>query len=249
MAQTLRLTAPTNLAEISCLDNALQLLHRRPGLGDLDPESTLWEEKAELLQELIGKGRAFHKLHAGHDKALIPEAWGTDVLEARRALLDVGNQWWRFVTPRFWRARSFVRALCKKDAPTTHQDRLAILDAISEARALAADLDAEATLLEEVLRSSWKRKRTQWKFVASSGEWCLRAHSDISNRSVPEDFLNALAADTSKATLAEHRDQLQELHASFADHLQPACESAAAPVEDRRDAGGARHDRERRTRH
>jgi len=165
VAQTLGLTAPTDLAEISCLDNALQLLHRRPGLGDLDPESTLWEEKAELLQELIGKGRAFHKLHAEHDKALIPEAWGADVLEARRALLDVGNQWWRFVTPRFWRARSFVRALCKKDAPTTHQNRLAILDAISEARALAADLDAEATLLEEVLRSSWKRKRTQWKFV------------------------------------------------------------------------------------
>lgn len=174
-----------------------------PNLSGINVTSPDWRVRRNDIRKLCEAGHTYATVHAQFDAVLVPAAWTQDVFETRGELQSLGGKWWRFLSGRYRRAVARLAGLCKSDLPKAYDDRLAILDAILEAKNAKEAMSHLESLAVALFGSRWQGNASEWKDLGIVSGWMAAVHADIEARKVPIAFIGALAKGIDRKALDE----------------------------------------------
>lgn len=181
-----------------------------------------WQSRRSEVRELIEAGTALARLRDRFGAVLLPESWETDVLAIRQTLNAQGRHWWRWARPAYRRTVAQLAGLCKSEPPATLSDRLALLDAILDARRLREVIRQHEDLGTRLFGHRWRGDRSDWPALAEMAQGMYRLHLDVAEGRLPRGVLDQ-SADASlptglealaravEASLAAHRESFHRV--------------------------------------
>ena len=201
LAQAINVPEPADRAGASALLRATRRVAKSgPALG-VDVASPDWLALRAEVQELLDAGHGLAALHQKYDAALLPDAWRADLDDARRVLNVEGRHWWRFLSGPYREAVRRVDGLARGTPPKTLDERLALADAVLDARRLRETVRAHEPLAARLFASRWQGERSSWEALSGLAKWAARLHHDVRARTLPEGVVGYLASRPSLASL------------------------------------------------
>ncbi|QDV34542.1 DUF3320 domain-containing protein [Tautonia plasticadhaerens] len=227
LAESLGVPAPIDLAGAEAMAEAVRPL---PGGGipvDLPLDDPAWDDRGRDLDDLLAAGSAFASLHASYDPVLLPEAWDRDLVDTREAFNTVGRRWWsRWASARHRRAVFRLGTLCRVEPPKAPIDRLALIDAVMEARRHRAAIVEHSCTAARLFGSRWRKEESDFAELAEVARFARRVRDDVRSGRLPVGAIESLddddvirrslpLADRLRGAIEAHRAALRAL-ADFA---------------------------------
>jgi len=181
-----------------------------------------WFTRRDDIERLVESGTTLAEFHERFDDALLPEAWGQDLREARNDLNTYGRSWWCWLSGRYRRANRQVASLCRRTPPKSLDAKLELADTVIAAARLREDLERLHPLGSQLFGSRWQGERSKWSALAPQTKAIIQLHTDIHSKRLPPGLLEFLARqpDFSEVTplieavkrgLSTHVDVIQRL--------------------------------------
>ena len=92
LADSLPLSHPETAADVETLLDTARLIDGAPDLGGLTLAAPQWQTHAAEIKELLDKGFQWQQVRASFDADFLPEAWDTDLRQARQVLNTTATQ-------------------------------------------------------------------------------------------------------------------------------------------------------------
>jgi hypothetical protein len=166
-----------------------------PGLRGVRLASGQWEARREELGDLLSAGSGLARLHGRHDRALRPEAWDRDLIQTRETLAAKGQQWWRWVSPKYWRARREAGGIARGRLRWLGGTSIDLVEAVLEAQRRQSVIRQHEPLGQQVFGSRWHGEVSGWEGLSRLTAWVQELYQDIGARKVPEGIVDFLADD------------------------------------------------------
>lgn len=203
---------PENREAVMALAAAMEMAAARPNLSGMHVAQEGWADAEPALTALVAAGEQLAALHQQFSESLLPEAWNADMLSIRAALLAHGSKWYRFLIGDYKQAVKQLAAYCTGKLPDSVAARLALAEAVLEARRLEQTLAAGAELATRYWGSAWKGNRSDWQQLAAATRYRCEAERSVQTGALPPAFIHYISRQLPAAEAsAAHRTLLQHL--------------------------------------
>ena len=209
LADSLPLSHPETAADVETLLDTARLIDGALDLGGLTLAAPQWQTHAAQIEELLDKGFQCQQVRASFDADFLPEAWDTDLRQARQVLNTTGRSFFgRLFSSSYRQARAQLASVLRGQIPKAKDidRRIRLIDATIKEQQLRAEINGNYGHLVLALGHRWNGHDTDWNNLAPSVHWWL----DHARRVSPE-VVGVLQsrADTGNALpLAEAIDEI-----------------------------------------
>lgn len=202
--------------DIAPLADHLSVAATAPDLNGMNLEEQAWFTKAADITELITAGRELEELYRTYKDTFVAEAWSQDILELRRNIVTYGNQWYRGLVGSYRKSRQQLAALLKITLPSEANEKLKLVDAISDARRLESQLQQYDAFAAALFGRRWLKQRSDWHLLQNAADYLAKHHEPAliaylkkhRPAKVAADLLTAL--NNAVASVNEHNLQASE---------------------------------------
>ena len=224
LAQHLNVPVPDTYEVIESLICAARRALDAPNLVGVNVQSTEWQTHRNGLEIGLSAGERLSELHSEHDRILIPEAWGQNVLGIRQMLAAYGSKWWNFLSTKYRRVCNELTGLCTQPLPKAQEARLRIVDAILEAQRELPHLEKMQELGQRLFGTHWQGESSNWPQLQEIVEYLSALHESVANGELPEALVEYLAANPVLETLRTLISTVEEHQTSHPHLLQTVIE-------------------------
>jgi hypothetical protein len=161
-------TVPNNDTEVPALEALLTKAAEAPDLHALKVTDPVWQTKAEDIKELLVTGEELEGLYRNYKDTFIAEAWSQDILEIRRNIVTYGDKWYRNLNGSYRKSKQQLAALLKVTLPNEANEKLKLVDVISEARRLENLLLQYDVFAIGLFGSRWLKQRSDWRSLQAA---------------------------------------------------------------------------------
>ena len=225
------LVLPNPEAEDEGLHDAQRSVHMAERVAEaseliaVNHRNSAWVTQSSALKELAKQALQYSELRASYDSLLIPEAWETDVLSIRQALIAYGEKWWRFASGDWRRAMTALRGLCRTDPPKQVKNCLKLVDGILEAGRLRRTIAESRDLTAALFPETTLRDRPQpYRDFARATTWFAGLHAEKEAGKVDERIHDMLDHRPVKTEVKRQVKACREAMKRFQDTLDKASE-------------------------
>ncbi|MDN5286577.1 MAG: helicase [Mucilaginibacter sp.] len=208
---------PVNETELPALEDVLAKAAEAPDLSALKVSDPIWQTKAEDIKELLSTGEELEGLYRNYKDTFVAEAWSQEVLEIRRNIVTYGDKWYRNLNGGYRKSKQQLAALLKVTLPPEANEKLKLVDAISEARRLEHSLQQYDSFAITLFGNRWLKQRSDWRSLHAAAAYLAEIKNPVliaylnklEPTSIAANYLTALKGEVKM--LNEQRDQA--LHA------------------------------------
>lgn len=191
---------PANDAGVPRLEALLAKAAEAPDLSGLSISDSIWQTKAEDIKELLTTGEELESLYRTYKDTFVAEAWSQDILEIRRNIVTYGDTWHKSLHGSYRKSKQQLAALLKITLPDSADEKLRLVDAISEARRLESSLQQYDVFAQNLFGNRWLKQRSDWKSLQAAAAYLsnikdpvlLAYLSKLEPKSVAAGYLNVL---------------------------------------------------------
>lgn len=162
ISATTGMPVPLNNDGIPGVCAFLEKASEAPDLDGLKTDDHAWQAKAGDIKEILAAGEELEQLYKNYKDTFIHEAWAQDILEIRQNIVAYGDKWYRNLNSGYRKSKQQLGALLKVTLPADTNEKLRLLDAISEARRLEGMLRQYDQFAAGVFGSRWLQQGTNW---------------------------------------------------------------------------------------
>ena len=174
LADRLPLVRAENAAAVKSLLEAARLVDGAPDLSGLVLAAPQWLTYPGQIKELLEQGLRWRRVHSEYDDFFLPEAWDTDLSQARAVLNTTGRSvLGRLLSPKCRQARRALAGVLRGEFPRDVNRQIELIDAISEERQLRSDINGSYPEAALALGRRWAGLTTDWDALAPSVRWWL----------------------------------------------------------------------------
>ncbi|WP_214073033.1 DUF3320 domain-containing protein [Mucilaginibacter sp. dw_454] len=162
---------PANDGELPALESLLSKAAQAPDLKELKITDSIWQTKAEDIKELLSTGEELENLYRTYKDTFVAEAWSQDILEIRQNIVTYGNSWHKSFHGGYRKSIQQLAALLKVTLPDAANEKLKLVDAISEARRLERSLQQYDTFAQSLFGNRWMKQRSDWQSLHAAATY------------------------------------------------------------------------------
>ena len=171
LAAALRLPSPRGQSERAALIRAAQRAMQAPDLEGITVDSDKWLTRETELETLINAGLKLVRIHVEFDPALMPDAWGQDLVGMKQILVSRGNRWWRWLFGDYRRAQERLSSLLRAPRPSGLERRIQLIHTVTESQEHRASIKQHQSLGEELFGPHWKAEASDWETLSRLTDW------------------------------------------------------------------------------
>jgi very-short-patch-repair endonuclease len=173
--------------------------------------SDVWTESLPEITKLVETGSKLAAVRSSLASKVAPVAWTTDVSAARVAIAAHGRSWFRIFNGSYRAGMSTLKGILSGPPPGSYEDRLALLDALIEARQAAAAEAIEADALHRrvgaaAFGNSWAGPDSDWSLLQGFLKWNAEV-TPGPDKTSPREALTRLADRKVTSRAAEQAEQ------------------------------------------
>ncbi|MGH7871510.1 MAG: DUF3320 domain-containing protein [Candidatus Binatia bacterium] len=158
----------------SCIETLRRMAAHVAASPALDPEAlrhSIWTAGLKGLRIIVDHGRVFGELHKKVGDRVSDSAYETDLSASRTAIAANGKSLFRFLKSDFRRAVATLRGVLRGEAPKVHEERVALLDNLIEARQHLLALREASEMGRQAFGGAWHGESSNWDQLVSIVEW------------------------------------------------------------------------------
>lgn len=174
-----------------------------PHLRGVDLRTGDWMAKRDELRHLLECGTKFAEIHRQYDEVIIAEAWDVDLLQTRQVLNTIGRRRWRWISPRYRRARQQVAGLCRGEYSKRPLVQLELVDRVMEAARLRKSIHEQETLASRLYGIQWQSLQSDWGVLSRLTDWVTALYRDVGDGRMPKGLIDFLAGDPALDALSQ----------------------------------------------
>jgi len=224
LSEALRLPTPVSGEDCEALLLAARSVEDAPDVSGMNLKAEEWLTSRKVIEELVSAGLTHSRTLDEHSDVLIPEAWEQDLLETRQVFAAHESWLRRLFSSQYKAERDRLRGLCRESLPESHEEQLALIDAVLEARRCRVVVEEHAKLGERVLGERWEGLRSDWERISGIVPWIQELHDNVERGDVPREVLDCLDAGANARDVPALRAALQEALGEHALALPSAVE-------------------------
>ncbi|MDP9411945.1 MAG: DUF3320 domain-containing protein, partial [Actinomycetota bacterium] len=224
LSEALRLPTPATTEDCEALLLAARSVEDAPDVSGMNLKAEEWLTSRREIEELVSAGLAHSRTVNEHSDVLIPEAWDQDLLETRQVFAAHESWLRRLFSSQFKAERDRLRGLCRESLPESHEEQLALIDAVLEARRSRQVVEEHMGLGGRVLGERWEGLRSDWERISAVVPWVRELHDDVQRGAVPRGVLDCLDTGTEVKEVPILRAALEDTLAEHARALLDAVE-------------------------
>lgn len=171
LAGLLRQPVPSDFAHVEALRRMAEHLASAPTLDSEALRGEVWNAGLSGLRDLVEHGRAFTALRKKLDSKVAEVAFETDLSSARGSIAAHGRSLFRFLNGDYRRAMVALRGVLKGEPPSSHAERVALLDDVITARRHLLALRQGIETGRQAFGSVWRGEQSDWDQLASIITW------------------------------------------------------------------------------
>ncbi|QXV64698.1 DUF3320 domain-containing protein [Mucilaginibacter sp. 21P] len=168
ISETTGFTMPEQASDLPLLKDFLAQAAAAPDLTGLNLADAAWSTKAEDIKELIEAGAELAVLYRDHKDTFVVEAWTQDILEIRRNIVTYGDKWYRNLNSSYRKSKQQLAALLKITLPSEANEKLKLIDVLSEARRLEGLLNQYDQFASNLFDTRWQKQRSDWASLSAA---------------------------------------------------------------------------------
>jgi very-short-patch-repair endonuclease len=175
---------------------------------ELDGEAhvdRVWNDLRRDIVEVVNAGRRLTASREIVGNRVIEQAWTMDLAQARMDLAAFGRSFWRWLSGPYRRAQAQLRGIMTQPVPKSLDDRLALLDALIDAKAAAETITTAHDLGRRAFGRYWNGVRSDWKALAAIEAWDRACMDD---KDVPDGFRSLVKGGLDRAALKHGAAQI-----------------------------------------
>ena len=202
LAQTMRASAPTDLADVRQLVAATRRAIAAPDMDGFNLMHEQWGIRPDDIRSLVDTGLAMASLQAEFGSSLRSHAWDQNVSAERRVLETEGVKPWRLLVADYRRTRARFSGLTSGRVPGAKR-LLALVIAIEAYQRNATVYHENETLGSELFQAIWQGVDSNWQRITSVAHWLLELNQEINDGLMPRAVLVYLSRDPDPELLME----------------------------------------------
>lgn len=200
--------APATETAATALLEQLAVAAKSPDLKDLDVLSDIWLLKEKDIAELLDNGEELDNVYRKYKDVLVTEAWQQDILEIRRNLVTYGDKWYNFTIGSYRKSNQQLASFLKVSLPDSTDEKLRIIDVISEGRRLENTLRELEPFASSIFGKRWLKQRSDWASLRKAAAYLSGVHKQVADNVYPKTLLNYLATNSDPELAAGNYKQL-----------------------------------------
>ena len=165
--------------DIASLAEQLSIAASAPELSGLNLDDQAWYTKHADAAELIAAGRELDELYRTYKDTFVADAWSQDILEIRKNIVIYGDHWYRGLVGSYRKSKQQLAALLKTTLPSEANEKLKLVDAISEARRLENQLQQYDAFAASLFGSRWLKQRSDWHLLQKAADYLASHHEPV----------------------------------------------------------------------
>lgn len=181
LANELMRNAELNINECYEIVEITKLITQSPEFDYMALKSKVWESNANEIEETITLGLTYAENKEKVDAVFSEIAWDANLVEARIGLAANADSFLKFLTPQYWKAKSFLKGIMKTAYPDTDKEAIENIDTLMSAQKQKALLKDQQTLGREAFGAYWKNEDSDWNKLQEVYNWNKTAHSYYEN--------------------------------------------------------------------
>ncbi|RMF06431.1 MAG: hypothetical protein D6773_04375, partial [Alphaproteobacteria bacterium] len=188
----------------------------RPRLAADPVGHSVWIRDRKKIRELLDAGNAFADHRSKLSTVLSAAAWREDLSRVRRALARRGDSIFRWFYSDYRMAVREMKSVCTGELPRGAADRIAILDALAEAKSAREQLERYSEVGHAAFGSFWQAEESEWPHLDAIYDWASSCDDlDSEGR-----LRSSLARHPHPEQIAQMARRLEELLAAHFDNLR-----------------------------
>ena len=209
VAGQMRIEPPATETDTTALLEQLLVAAKSPDLKDLDVMSDIWLLKEKDIAELLDNGEELDSVYRRYKDILVTEAWQQDILEIRRNLVTYGDKWYNFIIGSYRKSNQQLASFLKVALPGDTNEKLRIIDVISEARRLENTLRELEPFASSIFGKRWLKQRSDWASLRKAAAYLASVHKQVADSIHPKTLLSYLATNPDPELAAVNYKQLE----------------------------------------
>ncbi|SES71185.1 DUF3320 domain-containing protein [Hymenobacter actinosclerus] len=202
LALQLDLYIPADAAAAAALVPVAEHAAQAPSLAGVAVKDAFWRQPDSPLPAAYEAGTAILSLHAAHDGALLPEAWGQNLTAERAVLETTGPKWWRWLSGDYRRARKRLKQLWRGPLPTS-AELIVVIDAIHEEAGHQQVLKKFSLQASRLFGPGWRMEHSDWPALLHAADYLTLTHQLLAHEQLPAELLSYLAANKPATALTQ----------------------------------------------
>lgn len=187
------MAAPDTVEECEKVLDAARTIQDVPDTTGVNVGADEWIKQQATIEDFVSSGLKCSTLRRKYSDVLIPEAWDQDLLATRQVYASHENRLKRLLSRQYRAERDRLRGLCREKLPETHEEQLALLDAVLEFRRATA-LEEYQELGEKLFgdlaaSKEWRGTVEDWQQLSEVVVWVSKFRSDVRRGAIPEEIL------------------------------------------------------------
>ncbi|HEX2738931.1 MAG TPA: DUF4011 domain-containing protein, partial [Rubrobacter sp.] len=224
LSEALKLPTPATRDDCEALLLAAKSVEDAPDLSGINLKAEEWLTSRKAIEELVSAGLTHSRIVNEISDVLIPEAWDQDLLEMRQVFAAHESWLRRLFSSQFKAERDRLRGLCRESLTESHEEQLALIDAVLEARRCRNVVEEYERLGERVLGERWEGSRSDWERISGVVTWVQELHDNVERGAVPREILDCLDEGANAQDVSALRAALEEVLKEHARALSDAVE-------------------------
>jgi hypothetical protein len=185
-----------------------------PELGSVALTSPEWLSREQHIRQVLASGKR-HRDHRQYGADLRPESWDTDTSELRRSVDKLGGRWWRFLSPRWRRAKTTLATLCASEPPLGRASQLALLDAIAELAQCAGLIAGFGESMVRLFGTSGEGSGCDWDLHEKQADWVIGAQWGVHEGQLAPWCLEPARIEVDRAIASVRIDELDRARRAY----------------------------------
>ena len=223
LGDALGLDPPQDRTQTSLLMPLAEHAATAPDIGGVRLPALKRHTVREAMKSLAETGGLWASLHDKYDDILDPSAWNAEVREIRHVLSTVGRRFWKFLSPKYRRARGRLANLCLTALPESVDKQIEIVDAILQEQEGRRTFERMSSTAVAVLGPRWLGPESDWHAIGEVVEWALLLFRDIDSGLVAPHAVDSLRDDIENVRIRSLLDQLRATSATCGERLDALC--------------------------
>jgi very-short-patch-repair endonuclease/DNA polymerase III delta prime subunit len=132
----------------------------------------IWAKQGDKLRALVKRGTEYAQDRAELESKIAPSGWELDPGPVRRAIAAHGRSWLRCLWGDYRRALNSLKGILTGPLPQSHDERLALLDALSRVHQMTNDLNESGNDLgKAAFGGNWDGSNSNWAELVKLIDW------------------------------------------------------------------------------
>jgi very-short-patch-repair endonuclease len=209
-AGALRIDPPGSAAELSVLTRSARRALEAPPHEGVAVSADRWKAEEGAIRETSATLRRRHELRTRNAAVALESLWSADLDEARRALEEGAERWYRFALGPVRQARRALAPHVRPEAKLSDVERRNLLRDAAEVREAERDLEGRASAMAALFGVQWQGLESDPDVLEGLLQWVRGLQEDVEKGELPLgllDFLNGAHADAAHLARAEEAER------------------------------------------